>query len=173
MDLFQEPLLSPQSVPDPNQAYGLPAAADFSEVSSSAEVAGLLSVAYGGDIENLDACTGALAEDKDASLGGVFGELLHTAWVDQMYRSLFGDRFHHLHSRPIENVSLVSVSALIERTLNVTDLPPSGFEAPGVTVCSEDCEAIGVEGVSLSEGYLISWQVKNASRCMAYIFQRA
>ncbi|CAN0294807.1 unnamed protein product, partial [Scytosiphon promiscuus] len=110
--------------------YGLAAAASFSDVTSDTDVASLLSDAYGGDIESLDACLGALAEDKNSTEGGVLGELLHAAWLDQMYRSFFGDRYHHLHSRPIENVSLVSVSALIERTLDVTDLPGSGFEAP-------------------------------------------
>lgn len=144
----------------PDQAYNLSAAADFSEVTSDTDVANLLSVAYGGDIDTLDACTGALAEDKNSVEGGVFGELLHAAWKGQLYRSFFGDRYHHLHSRPIEDVSLVSISKLIELTLNVNDLPASGFEAPGVTVCTEDCDAVGVEGVSLGEDYAISWQVK-------------
>lgn len=137
----------------------MPVAESFSDVSSNAHVANLLFEAYGGDINSLDACTGALAEDKNAFEGGVFGELLHAAWVDQLYRSFFGDRYHHLHSRPIENVSLVSISALIERNLNVTDLPLSGFEAPVTMVCTGDCDAVGVEGVSLGEEYAISWQV--------------
>ncbi|CAM9946401.1 unnamed protein product, partial [Ectocarpus sp. 13 AM-2016] len=41
-------------------AYGLLEATDFSDVSPDGEVAELLSSAYGGEIENLDACTGAL-----------------------------------------------------------------------------------------------------------------
>lgn len=96
-----------------------------------------------------------MAEDKEASRGGVLGELLHTALVDQLYRSFFGDRFHHLHSRPIENVSLVSISELISRNLNVTDLPQSGFEAPAVNVCTEDC----VVGDLLAEKFGLTWDV--------------
>ena len=49
-------------------------------------MAALLSAAYGGDISNLDAIAGALAERPEASGGGFFGPLLHAAWVEQMYR---------------------------------------------------------------------------------------
>lgn len=130
-------------------------AVDFAAVSSNSEVVELLSEAYGNDIDNLDVFAGALAEDKEATRGGVLGELLHTALLDQLYRSFFGDRFHHLHSRPIEDVSLVSISDLISRTLNVTDLPKSGFEAPGVNVCTEDCRT----GDQLAEKFGLSWEV--------------
>ena len=44
------------------QAYGLDLAADFSEVTADSDLAELLSSAYGGDIDSLDAYTGALAE---------------------------------------------------------------------------------------------------------------
>lgn len=108
--------------------------------------------------------TGALAEDKEAIRGGVLGELLHTALVDQLYRSFFGDRFHHLHSRPIENVSLVSISDLISRTVNVTDLPQSGFEAPGVNVCTENCTGIDGDG-QLAEKFGLSWEVTRVEEC--------
>lgn len=135
--------------------YGLQEAANFAAVTSNSEVAELLSQTYGNDIDSLDVFAGALAEDKEAVRGGVLGELLHTALVDQLYRSFFGDRFHHLHSREIENVSLVSISELISRTLNVTDLPQSGFEAPAVNVCTEDCLA----GDLLAEKYGLTWEV--------------
>ncbi|CAN0100591.1 unnamed protein product, partial [Ectocarpus fasciculatus] len=109
---------------DVREAYGLSKASDFSDVSADEDVVELLHAVYGGDIDHLDACTGALAEDKEANLGGIFGELLHTAWLDQLYRSLFGDRYHHLHSRPIENVSGVTcISQLLNRTLGLADLP--------------------------------------------------
>lgn len=58
-----------------------------SSASDSDElVATILSDAYGGDISTLDAVTGALAEPTWTSSGGFFGELLHAAWLDQMYR---------------------------------------------------------------------------------------
>lgn len=49
-------------------------------------VAALLFAAYGGDISNLDAITGALAEHPKIGGGGFFGPLLHAAWAEQMYR---------------------------------------------------------------------------------------
>lgn len=143
------------------QAYALPKATAFSDVSADDDVVELLYAAYGGEIENLDACVGALAEGKEASLGGIFGLLLHTAWVDQLYRTFFGDRYHHLHSRPIENVSLANISGLINQTLGVTDLPASGFTVPEVTVCTGECEAAGISGVSLAERYAMSWEVRD------------
>lgn len=119
----------------------------------------LLQLAYGDDIDLLDAVTGALAEAKDESRGGFFGDTLHKAWVNQLYRTFFGDRYHHLHSRPIENVSLVSISALINQTLDVVDLPESGFEAPEVVVCTGQCETPGTEGYSLADRYMLAWEV--------------
>ena len=86
------------------QAFGLPAATTFSDVtapnsttatttsssgtaaSNHEALATLLSSAYGGEIEDLDAITGALAEFPLSSSGGVFGPLLHAAWEAQMYR---------------------------------------------------------------------------------------
>ncbi|CBJ27734.1 peroxidase [Ectocarpus siliculosus] len=144
---------------DVREAYELSKATAFSDVSADDDVVQLLYAAYGGEIENLDACVGALAEEKEASLGGNFGDLLHTAWVNQLYRTFFGDRYHHLHSRPIENVSLASISGLINQTLGVTDLPASGFTVPEVTVCTGECEAAGISGVSLAERYAMSWEV--------------
>lgn len=85
------------------QAYNLTAAANFSEVASNAEVAALLDAAYGGDVENLDAITGALAENVRTT-GGVFGELLYAAWAEQLSRSYESDRLYHLHTREIENL---------------------------------------------------------------------
>lgn len=133
----------------------------FSDVSPDDDVVELLYAAYGGEIDNLDACTGALAEEKEARLGGVFGDLLHTAWIEQMYRTIFGDRYHHMHSRPIEDVALSSFSQLINRTLGVTDLPESGFTVPEVNVCTGQCEAASASGVSLAERYTMSWEVRD------------
>lgn len=68
------------------QAYGLAPAVTFSDVTADADLVELLSDAYGGDIHNLDAYTGALAERVESTNGGVFGELLYAAWREQMYR---------------------------------------------------------------------------------------
>lgn len=55
-------------------------------------------------------------------------------WLDQLYRSMAGDRLYHLEERDIESVTLVTLQAVIERTVNVTDLPLAVFTAPSVEV---------------------------------------
>ena len=124
-------------------------------------MASLLSSAYGGDIDSVDAITGALAEGTMASSGGVFGELLHRAWLDQFIRAIAGDRLYHVHGRPMEAVANTTLSDVINRTMNVIDLPRSVFVAPGVTVCASDCEeVVGKRGVALSDRFQISWEVR-------------
>lgn len=88
-DLPNSPALSPTlrvTFWECIQAYGLDRAVAFSDVTRDADLAELLSDAYGGDIDNLDAYTGALAERVLSANGGVFGELLHSAWREQLYR---------------------------------------------------------------------------------------
>lgn len=142
------------------QAYGLTPAADFSDITADAVVAALISDAYGGDIERVDAITGALAEDSHTTAGGIFGDLLFEAWVDQLFRTIAGDRLFHLHSRVMETVSNTTLSDVINRTLHVTDLPMSVFVVPSVTVCASDCVTVGEAEVSLSGSFSIAWQVR-------------
>lgn len=149
------------------QAYGLTAAADFSDITANAVVAALMSDAYGGDIETVDAITGALAEDSHANRGGIFGDLLFEAWVDQLFRTIAGDRLFHSHSRVMETVSNTTLADVINRTLHVTDLPTSVFVVPSVTVCASDCETVGEAEVSLSGRFAISWQVRERGKTRA------
>ncbi|CAN0025010.1 unnamed protein product [Ectocarpus sp. 6 AP-2014] len=167
---------------DARAAFGLSEATTFTDVTTSSsstssstttttsttsssgsdadeEVADILSTAYGGNVSTLDAVTGALAEPTMASSGGVFGELLHAAWLEQMYRSFQGDRFHHLHSRDIEDASLTTISDLINRTTGAADIPLSAFVAAAVEVCGADCSSIGVSEADLSDSYSIAWEV--------------
>ena len=128
-------------------------------------MAALISDAYGGDIENVDAITGALAEDTNATTGGVFGDLLFEAWSNQLIRTITGDRFYHFHSRSMETVANTTLSEVINRTLHVTDLPLSTFVIPSAVVCASDCEVFGVADVTLSDSFGIAWQVRKRSMC--------
>ena len=80
-----------------------------------------------------------------------------------MYRSLAGDRFHHLHSRSIEDVSNTTLSQVMSRAANVTDVPLSVFDVPTSTVCAEDCTSVGAEDVTLSDSFKIAWEVTPTS----------
>lgn len=68
------------------QAYDLAAASNFSDVTGDEELAALLSDAHGGDIDNLDAITGALAEGTYPPSGDVLEALLVAAWSEQLLR---------------------------------------------------------------------------------------
>lgn len=75
---------------------------------------------------------------------------LQAVWVDQIYRAIVGDRLYHNHFQPIEDVELAVLSAVIERTVNVTDLPLAVFVAPDISVCTGVC-SISEAGVALSD----------------------
>lgn len=128
-------------------------------------MAALISDAYGGDIQNVDAITGALAEDVNATTGSVFGDLLFEAWVDQLFRTISGDRLYHFHGRSMETVANTTLSDVINRTLHVTDLPLSTFVTPSATVCASDCETVGEADVTLSDSFGIAWQVREINIC--------
>lgn len=103
--------------------------------------------------------------------GGVFGNLLVEAWIDQLFRSIAGDRVYHFHGRIMETVYETTLSDVINRTLNVHDLPLSTFTVPGVTVCASDCGAgVGEADVTLSDAFGMSWQV--SSRATNHLFER-
>ncbi|CAM9152625.1 unnamed protein product [Ectocarpus sp. 12 AP-2014] len=77
-----------------------------------------------------------------------------------MYRTFRGDRFHHLHSRSIEDASLTTISDLLNRTTGAADLPLSAFAAAGVEVCGADCTAIREEDAELSDSYKMAWEIQ-------------
>ncbi|CAM9394854.1 unnamed protein product, partial [Laminaria digitata] len=137
------------------EAFGLTAAADFSEITTDASVAALISDAYGGDVEKVDAIAGALAEDCNATTGGVFGDLLFAAWVDQLFRTIAGDRVYYSHSSFTEAIENTTLSGVVNRTLGVADLPLSAFVVPSVTVCVSDCET----AVTFSDNFEVAWQM--------------
>eukprot|EP00903_Cladosiphon_okamuranus_P015565 g14370.t1 len=137
-------------------AYGL-YPATFANLTTDTELAARLSAAYGGDIDNLDAFTGALAEGTSASTGGVFGELIYEAWTDQLTNAIAGDRFYHFHGRTMENVANTTLKDVISRVMNATDLPLSIFQAPSITVCDGGCG--NSKGVAdLSDSFELSWE---------------
>lgn len=75
------------------------------------------------------------------------------------HRNFQGDRFHHLHSRSIEDAALTTISDLLNRTTGAADLPQSAFAAAGVEVCGADCTAVGEEEADLSDSYKMAWEV--------------
>jgi peroxidase len=99
--------------------YGLMAATSFSDITSNIELQSLLSDLYG-DINNIDAWVGGLAEDHIP--GASLGELFSTVVIDQFEALRDGDRFWYhnddffLRNAPllseIDNMSLRDIIAL-------------------------------------------------------------
>lgn len=78
---------------DAREAYGLTRYTNFSQITSNEFVWGSIAKVYEGNIDDVDAFVGGLAEDKFA--GSLLGELFHTAIVDQFTRLRDGDRFFY------------------------------------------------------------------------------
>lgn len=135
-------------LPDYNSlrtAYGLsPKTAfldsgDGSGITADAELAAALSTAYDGDVNNVDAWAGGLAEDPQF---GSVGELVGTSLIDQFARLRDGDRFfyeddpflsHELVTELIDLDSL-TLAKVIQANTDVTPLQENVFFATGVVV---------------------------------------
>lgn len=95
--------------------FGLPAASDFSDITSDATLAASLEATYG-DIDNIDAWIGLMSEDHVP--GAAIGETLMAIFTDQFSRLRDGDRFFYLNDADllpylseIENTSLADIIA--------------------------------------------------------------
>jgi hypothetical protein len=132
------------------QAYGLAAAASFAEVTSSPEFQEILSNLYG-SVDQMDAWVGGLAEDHHGD--AAFGELIHTALIEQFTRLRDGDRlFFTSDDELMDNPAVSAVIDLEQVTLadiigwntGVGSLPSSVFlMVPEPTAMGLLCIAIG------------------------------
>ena len=76
---------------DLRRGYGLAPASSFSDITDNMLVQRMLSAAYTGDVNEIDAWIGGLAETHVD--GGMVGELFATIIADQFRRSMLGDQF--------------------------------------------------------------------------------
>eukprot|EP00904_Undaria_pinnatifida_P011388 jgi/Undpi1/737/HiC_scaffold_10.g04201.m1 len=115
-------------------AYGFSKVTSFENITSDATVQGLLEGAYG-DVDRLDAYTGALAENEDGS--GLFvGPLLRAVFLEQLYRAISGDRHHHSHNTQNENAALATIRDLILNNALVSSISLDAFTAPGMVTAA-------------------------------------
>ncbi|MEQ8790417.1 MAG: peroxidase family protein [Pirellulaceae bacterium] len=117
-------------LPSYNQAredLGLARVSSFDEITSSAELAAKLEALYG-DVDDIDAWVGGLAEDHLP--GSSVGELIHTVLVDQFTRIRDGDRFWYQNVfsgetlRELESTTLADV---LMRNTDITNLQDNVF----------------------------------------------
>ncbi len=109
------------------EAYGLPRVEGFDEISSDPEVQQTLADLYG-TVDNIDLWVGGLAEDhvQGSSIGETFGVII----ADQFERLRDGDRLWYenvLSGRELRQIEQTSLSDIIQRTTNVSNLQDDVF----------------------------------------------
>lgn len=128
-------------IPDYNSIrvdYGLPARTSFSEITSDTELAANLSAAYNGDINNIDAWIGLMAEDHmpDSSVG----ETVAAIFRDQFGRLRNCDRMFYLHDSELTPSEIAEIDAttladVIRRNTGIVTIQDNVFFAPPVCAC--------------------------------------
>jgi len=118
------------------QAYGLDPVTDFDQISSDPEIQMLLEDLYG-DVNNIDAWVGGLAEDHLP--GASVGELIAESLVEQFSRLRDGDRLFYLADPDLSHPDIVAVagdvgrtrlSDVIQRNTGVSSLQANVFFVP-------------------------------------------
>jgi peroxidase len=106
---------------------GLERVTDFSEITSNPELAAKLEDLYG-DVDNIDAWVGSLAEDHVA--GSSMGELNQIVIVDQFERLRDGDRLWYenvFSGQELAEIENTTLSDVIERNTDITGLRENVF----------------------------------------------
>ena len=146
-------------LPDYNslrEAYGLDKVSLFEEITSDNKIQALLDMLYKGDIDNIDAWIGALAEDHRR--GSSLGETMTAAMVDQFTRLRDGDSFFYKGDEDLldplvqmvidlDNLTLADV---IRANTYITDLRDQVFFTPIPSPSSAGLVLIGLAGLLLS-----------------------
>lgn len=116
-------------------AYGLPAVTSYADITSNVDLQTRLEAAYG-DLNDIDAWVGALAEDHLP--GAQVGELIAAGIIDQFTRTRDGDRFWltndpDLSSDDLERLTSLRMSDIIKANSGVTNLQANIFIIPEPT----------------------------------------
>lgn len=128
-------------LPDYNSlrgAYSLPQAATFADITSDPALQAALAVLYG-DVNNVDAWVGGLAEDHLP--GASVGELVHTSLAEQFTHLRDGDRFFYLNDpdlldngiTSIIDLDFLTLAQVIRNNTNITHLQSDVFFVPQPT----------------------------------------
>jgi hypothetical protein len=111
-------------------AYGLAPVTSFAQITSDVQVQQELSLAYQGNVNNIDAFEGGLAEDHVR--GSDVGPLFQAIMVDQFTRLRDGDRFFYINESFTPDEMKIfqqgnTLARVIEANTNVTNLQPDVF----------------------------------------------
>ncbi len=110
------------------ESFGLQKVSSFADITSDGELQTKLEEIYEGDVNNIDAFVGLLAEDHLD--GAAVGETLQAVLVDQFVRLRDGDRFYyenHFSEQEIQQIEDVTFSDLIRRNTDTTTIQDNAF----------------------------------------------
>ncbi len=113
--------------------FGLPRVDGFDDITSNADVASALALAYDGNVDNIDVFAGAISEDRVA--GGSVGELLQRVLLDQFTRSRDGDRFFYenvFRGRKLNEIENTRLADIIRRNTDLQDVQDEVFRSDRV-----------------------------------------
>ncbi len=115
------------------QAFGIPAATSFADISSDPLVQTQLSDAYNGNVNNIDVWVGLLAEDQLPN--AAIGQTLNAILADQFARLRDGD-FYYFENDPAftatqrNTINNTTLSDVIKRNSNISNIKNQVFYAP-------------------------------------------
>jgi len=101
-------------------AFGLPRVTSFADITSDVETQLALEELYG-DVNDIDAFAGMLAEDRIS--GGSLGETMTTILIDQFGRLRAGDRFYYENTFSAAEIELIEQTRLSDIIRRNTDTP--------------------------------------------------
>ena len=110
------------------ESFGLQKVSSFADITSDQELQAKLEEIYEGDVNNIDAFVGLLAEDHVD--GAAVGETLQAVLVDQFVRLRDGDRFYYENNfsqQEIKQIEDVTFSDLIRRNTDTTIIQDNAF----------------------------------------------
>lgn len=113
--------------------FGLAPVTSFEQISRDPAVAQALSLAYDGNVDNIDVFAAAISEDHLA--GSSVGELVHTVLVDQFSRLRDGDRFFYqnsFHGKALKEIETTRLSKIIRRNTELDAIQEEVFRTDSV-----------------------------------------
>lgn len=124
------------------EAYGLPRATSFADITADPEIQAQLESVYG-EVDSVEAFVGALAEDHDP--GANVGPLVSAVYVEQFTRLRDGDRFWYSNDdefspEEIADIESTTLSQIIARNTGIQTLQENVFfAASGIPFdCDQD-----------------------------------
>lgn len=145
--------------------FGIPRATSFADITTDASVVGRLSRAYRGNVNNVEAFVGLLAEDHEP--GSTFGKTMIAVWEAEFTRLRDGDQFLYLRTERFPNLVRAQFSEWIEKIQSTNGVTLANVIADNTRITSSQLpqtDVFKVEESSASEPRSIRIFVRSLRR---------